>query len=765
MRFKIFIVALILSLQSIYPNKINKSQSVGLVLSGGGAKGIAHIGVIQALEDNDIPIDYITGTSMGAIVGGLYAAGYTPAEMMQLIESKGFANWSTGQIDEKLTYFFFKNQPSPSLLNVTVPTRNDSIKNSSILPSSLISPIPMNFAFMELFSAYTAQCKGDFNNLFVPFRCVTSDVYHKHKIVCRSGDLGDAIRASMSFPVVFHPIEMDGVLVYDGGIYDNFPVDVMRQDFAPDIMIGSDVSAPDKKPQANDIIQQLEDMIIQNNDYSLPENEGVKLKIDLQEFSLLDFPKAPQIYKIGYDHAMAMMDSIKAKIPTRVPAEERKLRRSVFKSATPYVIFDSVTVTGGTPKQNRYFRNIFTSEHSDTFGISSAKDAYYRAITGGKLRNLIPTAEYRDNGLFRLNLKATVKDNLNIGFGGYITSSTNSMIFLSGGYNSLALNHTEAKFNTWIGQSYMAAEAIGRIFFSSGHPSSLTFDAVVSRMNYNSSVRFFYEQNPTYVTDMEAFGKLKFGIASGRNARFDLTAGYGYINYRYYPTFTDNLNFSVRNRSFYNMAQMGLEFERNTLDSHSFPLNGSLFTGKIQGMIGDYNYRPEVNKEMATTSHTPWIRAQLNYHNYLPLSNKFVFGFETNMTATTRSLPTTYDQAIVIAEEFYPTPSTHSSFNRDFRAFSYLTAGIIPVWRISSSLQLRGMFHCFMPMRKIKTDNKLTPRYGDWFADPSFFGELAAVYKFPFASLSFYGNYADAPNRQWNLGISFGVFILAPKFL
>ena len=90
---------------------------------------------------------------------------------------------------------------------------------------------------MDLFAAYTAQCGGDFDRLFVPFRCVTSDVTHKHKVVCRSGMLSDAIRASMSFPAVFAPIKIGGVEMYDGGIYDNFPVDVMREDFAPSIMI------------------------------------------------------------------------------------------------------------------------------------------------------------------------------------------------------------------------------------------------------------------------------------------------------------------------------------------------------------------------------------------------------------------------------------------------------------------------------------------------------------------------------------------------
>ena len=93
-RFITFFIIITVTIQ------LTRSQSVGLVLSGGGAKGIAHIGVIQALEDNNIPIDYITGTSMGAIVGGLYASGYTPQEMMQLLLSKEFADWSTGVINQ-----------------------------------------------------------------------------------------------------------------------------------------------------------------------------------------------------------------------------------------------------------------------------------------------------------------------------------------------------------------------------------------------------------------------------------------------------------------------------------------------------------------------------------------------------------------------------------------------------------------------------------------------------------------------------------------
>lgn len=167
-------------------------------------KGIAHIGVIQALEENDIPIDYVSGTSMGAIVGGLYAAGYTPQEMMELLTSPGFSYWSSGKTDPAYVYYFSRDEPTSSMLTIPVAPGDSTARHSSVA-ASLISPLPMNFAFMELFAPYTAQCGGNFDRLFVPFRCVASDVEAQCKVVHSDGSLGDAIRTSMTFPIVFNP--------------------------------------------------------------------------------------------------------------------------------------------------------------------------------------------------------------------------------------------------------------------------------------------------------------------------------------------------------------------------------------------------------------------------------------------------------------------------------------------------------------------------------------------------------------------------------
>lgn len=739
--------------------------SVGLVLSGGGAKGIAHIGVIQALEDNNIPIDYITGTSMGSIVGGLYAAGYTPQEMLDLILSPGFSSWSTGQIDKSLTYYFAKGDPRPAML--TVPLGKSS-QNKSLLPSSLINPLPMNFAFMELFSAYTAQCSGDFDKLFVPFRCVTSNVYAKHKIICRGGSLGDAIRASMSFPVVFQPIEMDGVLVYDGGIYDNFPVDVMREDFSPGIMIGVDVSNPDGKPKQYDVLQQLEDMIIQNNDYSLPPRQGIKIKIDLQEFSLLDFPKAKEIYQIGYNHAMAMMDSIRSRIPSRIPSEARALRRAVFKSQTPYVHFDKVTVTGGTPAQNDYLQYLFTEAKKDTFGLSHAKLAYYRAISSGKLRNLEPQAVYNDSThLFDLNLKASVKSNLSAGFGGYITSAANSMIFLSADYNSLSFRSIDANFNGWIGQNYMAAAVIGRVFLPTPIPSAISLEGVVSRQRFHETEKLFFEDNsPAFITNSEIFGRLNYGWSLGRNGMMQVGAGYGYLRDRFVSNrISSDLIVDERDRLNYRLGTARLRMEFNTLDNNQFPSAGHRYKLLLAAYAGNYSYLPGGTPADRVDHHGyRWLQADISAQKYFNIHKHFALGAEVTGVISTRKLLPTYNASIVSAPGFNPTPSSYNSFNSAFHAMSYVTAGLVPIVKIADNLQARGSFHLFLPARAIlQTPGTTHAENGRWFRNPHFFGELSAVYNFPFASLTAYVNYTDSPSN-WNGGLSFGLFFLAPRF-
>ena len=748
------------------------SQSVGLVLSGGGSKGIAHIGVIKTLEENDIPIDYITGTSMGAIVGGLYAAGYTPDEMMQLLLSKEFGYWSTGQIDPDYIYYFATEPPSPVMLSVPISSKRDSIREAkSAVPASLISPMPMSFAFMELFSGYTAQCGGDFDRLFVPFRCVASDCEAKRKVVLRSGRLGDAIRASMSFPVVFQPTRIDSMLLYDGGIYDNFPVDVMREDFAPSIMLGVDVSAGSSGPQTS-LMAQIENLVIQDSNYDLPADQGIKMRINLDQFSLLDFPKAQQIYKIGYDHAMAMMDSIKSRIHTRVPKEARELRRAVFKSQSPYVRFDSISVTGGTQKQNRYLRYLFTGSgrhEADTFGIARARASFYRAISPGRLRDLHPQSTYNDStGLFALDLKAAIKDNFRVGFGGYVTSSTSSYVYLSAGYSTLSFSSVAASLGAWIGQSYMGADLSTRLYLRTRIPSAIELQGVVFRHKYYQDDNLFFEDKaPSFILNHEYFGRAKWAFAIGSGGRLDAGVGFGHLYDTYYGANLMPDVVDTRDATRLNLWEAFVRYTSSTLDDINYPTRGHSYDIAAMGISGRYRYTPGNTVQTREHGDTRWLQLESRTRNYFSTSAHFSLGVETDVMLSTRKLLPNYSASVVAAPAYLPTPSSNNAFNPAFRANSFLAAGIVPVYRYNDNLSARLSLHGFLPMRGIVSeDGSYRARYTRrWLDSPEFFGEFNVAYKFPFATVSAYCNYASSPARNWNVGISFGIFLLAPRFL
>lgn len=754
---------------------LSAHQRVGLVLSGGGAKGIAHIGVIQALEDHEVTIDCIAGTSMGAIVGSLYAMGYSPSEMMALIKSPEFADWSQGRINQAYTYYMLEQQPSPALTHINLGF-NDSINTTSILPTSLINPIPMSFGFMELFGPSTAQCRGDFDRLFVPFRCVYSDVYNKHKVVVSHGDLGDAVRASMSFPLVFKPIEIDGVLAYDGGIYDNFPVDVMRQDFKPDIMIGVDVSAPNAKPSPNDLMAQVEDMIMQKSDYNLPADEGIRIKLDLERFSLLDFQQADAIYDIGYRHAEAMIDSIMGRVTARTPSAVLKQRREKWRSATPPLVFDSVAVSGVTAPQARYVTRIFDNDaDADTFGITQARAAFYRAVSPGRFSTLTPHADYDSiSGLFRLRLDGTVKRSFDVAGGGFITSSTTSFLFLSGTYNNLTSHITTANVSAWLGQSYMAAYGSLSHGLSTPIPMNIGLQTAIMRQKFNEDEKLFYDwSSPAFITKSQFYANLYWSMAPTSRSKLSFSAGYGHLWDTFFSGLFDGEDDRGRDHTHLDLGQAAVEWERSYLDNILYPTDGSFAKVRFSGVIGNVDYDPFASTLPGASSlgdrdrMMSWLTLEAEGSKYWHLRRHFSLGLSGHAIASTRKLLNGYTASLVMAPAFTPTASSFNAYNPAFRANSWVAGGVNPVWHPTSNLQLRGTFNCFVPARKIirDTDNPYLPRYGCWFDSPQFYGEIQAVLTTPFAALTAYVNYQSYPGCNWNAGISLGLFHLAPSFL
>lgn len=228
---------------------------VGVVLGGGGAKGAAHIGVLKYLEEMDMPIDYVAGTSMGSIIGGLYAMGYSPDDLAALISDVNWSEYMGNKIERTLMSKEARQRNSTYLLNVPFSLESifDGDSNTTFisqLPSAYINNSSLINLFNDLCVGY--QEEMDFDEMPIPFACVATDMITGKEVVLRQGCVPTAMRASMAIPGVFSPIAIDTAVLVDGGLVNNFPADVLC-DMGADIIIGveitstKDISADDLK--------------------------------------------------------------------------------------------------------------------------------------------------------------------------------------------------------------------------------------------------------------------------------------------------------------------------------------------------------------------------------------------------------------------------------------------------------------------------------------------------------------------------------------
>ncbi len=743
----------------------SQAQTVGLVLSGGGAKGIAHIGIIKALEENNVPIDYVAGTSMGAIVGSLYAMGYSPDEMIELILSEDFDKWSRGIVDERDIFYFKKPDPTPEMVTFNIALRDSSKLAPQFLPNSLIDPLPMNYAFLSLFSPYTAQCERNFDKLFIPFRAVASDVYHKRELVLRKGDLGDAVRASMTFPFFFKPIEIDSVLVYDGGIYNNFPVDVMKRDFNPDIIIGSTVASKIEKPKEDDLMTQIENMVMQKSNYTLDSKDGILFDFDLSYIGMLDFPRAREIYQIGYDSGIEMMDSIKGRIPRELTQETLRLRREAFRSKTPVLLFDSVAIAGGSHQQQEYISYQFKSDTLLT--DEQAKAAYYKTLSDGKISDLIPHAQYnKESGHFTLDLKAKVRDQFSVGIGGFISSTSSNQIYIGTHYRTVSLNSLDLDLSGQIGQSYTSGILSARVDLKTKVPMYLKLQAVASKQKfYQSKTLFYTDKLPSFVTQTDLHVKLRLGLPFLVSSKAVVSIGYGALHDNYYQSNTVDFSQDKQDHSRYDLIMASVNFDHNTLDNYMYPTAGLEWSALAFGAYGKERYLPYGNKQKTIEELLTWFQLEGRVQAYFPMGKHFSLGVRGELVASTKPLLNNYTSTLAQSPAFTPTPHSKTIFNTAFRSPQYVAAGVIPIWKIVNNLQFRNEFYLFANTRPVKEGADMKPYYAPYFSQFHFMGESSLVYNLSFASVALFANYYDFPARNWNFGINIGLFVLSPKFL
>ncbi|PCI09020.1 MAG: hypothetical protein COB77_00970 [Gammaproteobacteria bacterium] len=292
------------------PTEKSARPRIGLVLSGGGARGFAHIGVLKILEQNNIPIDYIVGTSMGSIVGGLYAIGLSPEEIEDGI--KGIA-WS--KVFDDFAYreykTFRRKQDDFDFFNIhRIGINEDGLQ----LSPGLIEGQQIELALDRL--AYPGFHINDYDKFRIPFRAVATNLENGETFIIKNGNLARAMRASMSIPGALPPITIDNTLLVDGGIANNIPIDVARA-MGADIIIAIDVSAPLSKKEditsTIDVTAQLTTILtrrIADHQIKTLRDDDILIIPGEQEISSSDFEQYPALIKAGEEAALVKLDAI-----------------------------------------------------------------------------------------------------------------------------------------------------------------------------------------------------------------------------------------------------------------------------------------------------------------------------------------------------------------------------------------------------------------------------------------------------------------------
>ncbi len=748
---------------------VTHAQKVGLVLSGGGAKGMTHIGIIRALEENNIPIDYITGTSMGAIIGSLYAMGYSPDEMEELLRSPDFKRWYSGEVESEYQYYFRKGIRTPEFFNIRFSLR-DSLMSStkSLIPTNVVNPIQMNIVFVELCARATAACGNDFNNLFVPFRCVASDVYNKRPLVLGKGDLGDAVRASMSFPFVFKPIEIDSILAYDGGIYNNFPTDVMRNEFKPDFIIGSVVSANPRKPKDGDLMSQLENMIMQKTDYTIPYEDGVVMTFKYGDVNLLDFDRLEEFHESGYRRTMAMMDTIKMRVTRRVEMDSVRQRRKEFVESLPEFRFRDIYIDGANEEQQVYIRHEFHKENDEVFTYEDFKRGYFRLLADDMISEIIPHAMYDpQEQLYDLHLAVKVEDDFYVRLGGSVSTTSSNQIYMGVGLQNLDYYSKEVRLDGQIGKIYNNLQLLGRIDLPTRIPLSVRLIGSISTFDYYKKEKLFSRNdNPTFNSKDERFAKLMVALPFLANKRVEFSVGYGLLEDHYLQSNVVDFDQNLSDMSRYRLFGGTLSFLGSTLNSRQYATEG--YMEKLTAMVytGKESYHPgDKMLPIIKRDNQSWLQLSFFKEAYHPLTPKFTLGWMVEALYSSKNFSTNYTATMMQAADFSPTPHSQLMYNEAFRANQFAGAGIKPIFVFNDMFHLRTELYGFLPIYPIKRGEENQAYYGKAFSNFEYLGEVSLVCRLPFGAVSAYVNHYSSPDKEWNVGLTIGWQLFNHRFL
>jgi len=756
-----FIALFLLCISTVETN----AQRVGVVLSGGGAKGLAHVGVLKALEENEIPIDYVVGTSMGGIIAGAYAAGMSPYQIEDIVLSKQFMGWITGELEQGYNYQYSKKEDYPSFVrfNASLDSAYGFLFNSSIA-----SDLSLNFALAEKFAQAAAISKNNFDSLFIPLRVVAADIFTQSDVVLKNGVLSDALRATQTVPFFYHPIKVEDKYLFDGGVYNNFPIDVMEREFNPEVIIGSNVSTKvfDEYPYGEDdklISKSLLYMLLDKSDPAKVPESGVYIQPDLKTYTAFDFKYAKNMIDSGYQQTLRQIEVIKKKIEERRSCESVAIKRNLFNSnARPLVISD-VKFHHYNSKQRKYFNRFFLNGKRPLY-FSDIKKGYFKLVSEDYFKNIYPGILYDTaSEAFHFKLTKRPQNNFQIDFGGVIATRSFSTIFL--GLNHYYFNRAliHSSLNFYAGNFVKSVDLKYRMDLPNF--GQFYFEPQVS---YNSwdylegkdiiADRF----TPTVLDRIDRKVGASVGLPVGRHYKASVYSYYvnnadRYINSNVL-TSTDTLD-KIRLNGF----RTGISFSTGSMNRKQYPSDGKSFSFSADWFSMHENFVPgstSIEPQEVDESRS-WLRARITLQQYFR-SGFYSSGYYLDGLVSNQPLFANYQGSLINAPGFNPLQDSKTIFLQNFRAFNYLAGGWRNVFTLRNKLDFRLEAYLFKPFEAIVLGQNQEGVLDDSFDKIFLAGTAGLVYHSTIGPVSLSFNYYDDPENQFGVLLHVG-FLLFNK--
>ncbi|HLK31095.1 MAG TPA: patatin-like phospholipase family protein [Puia sp.] len=593
----------------------HKRPKIGVTLSGGGAKGLAHIGILKAIDSAGLKVDYVTGTSMGSIIGVLYAVGYSGDSIEKLARTIDWDLLLSNQLslrsiimEEKAEYFKY---------DVELPWVNNWFRIST----GVLEGQELWLKLSELlFPVYKIK---KFNDFAIPFKCLATDVSTGQAVVLDSGEIISAIRSSMAIPSLFTAVEFNGKKLVDGGVVRNFPVKDVRE-MGADFVIGSNVSsallAPEKVVNAIQVLMQVAFFREAEDTREEVPLCNIYIPMPLEKYSMVSFGNSDEIIKYGieegrklYPQFKKLADSLNAiygppDSSKKMLPEEKKIRISSYE----------VRGAQHTSKEffihalDLYTNRLYTSSDLARMVRRASGTRYYSKIS----YSLQPIDDSSCKAIFDVEENPLTFAKIGINYNQFsgisaIINVTSRDFFTPNSRSLVTLN---------IGQNFRA------------RAEHLQYLGRISNFALNLGTQFDQFNVTTYNNFKEAGiynqsyfkADMRLGYSTSRNILIGAGTRFEWIHYS--PSITSSIEFQGRNNFFTSY----LLFRHNTLDRPLFPKKGLKIDAE-----GDivYEQNPNVTAHPVTPyqdtsfSSTPYTRLLFNLENYAPVSSRSVLLF------------------------------------------------------------------------------------------------------------------------------------------